>query len=163
MLAEKSKRFERKRKKKRKCFIDTMVKRNGREKRKSEREMNDFFLQTQFYHLTTEMLHLKNFTVLSSSPVSLAPSRGLMILYIEGLLGSWQMVIMKVKVTVKVIGKLIVKVKVIMKVKVTVYWWKRLWRQIFFVKILCTKGKFTFFSHWKKQILYKRTSSKEYR
>ena len=108
------------------CFIDTidMLRLMVVKKRKSERGRKP----TQFYHLTTEMLNLDNFAVLSSSPVSLVPNRGLMILYIEGLLGSWEMVIVKVKVIVKVIVKVSVKVivkvrvivKVNMKVKVTV-------------------------------------------
>ena len=66
------------------------------------------------------MLNLDNFAVLSSSPVSLVPNRGLMILYIEGLLGSWEMVIVKVKVIVKESVKVIVKVRVIVKVIVKV-------------------------------------------
>ena len=104
------------------CFIDTIdrLRLMVVKKRKSERGRKP----TQFYHLTTEMLNLDNFAVLSSSPVSLVPNRGLMILYIEGLLGSWEMVIVKVKVIVKESVKVIVKVRVIvkvnMKVKVTV-------------------------------------------
>ena len=98
------------------CFIDTMDMLREMVVKKSERERNDPFLRTQFYHLTTEMLNLDNFTILPSSPVSLVPSRGLMILYIEGLSGSWQMLVVKVIVKLKV--KVIVKV--IMKVKVTV-------------------------------------------